>query len=241
MRNEAVAGSFYPAAPSKLRSMIASMLDRAVADDDAARAVDTFIVVGPNHTGYGMPISVSADDWKTPLGVVKNDTELSSMLAEHDGISIDETAHALEHSVEVQLPFLQSVVSRPRCVFVCMGDQSIASSELLAGAIIDASNKLSRKVLVIASSDFNHYESAEVARAKDMPAIEALLGLDYRSFNKILREKDDTACGYGPITVAALFSISYGAKGAKLLKYSNSGEATGDYRSVVAYSSIMFL
>ena len=206
-----------------------------------ARIIDVFVVIGPNHTGYGTPISVSAEDWRTPLGIVKNDIELSEAIASHSKyINIDEEAHAAEHSVEVQLPFLQSVVSNPMCAFICMGDQSIKASELLADAIIKGSSKLGRRVAVIASSDFNHYESAATAKRKDMPAIEALKSIDYGLFNKRIKEAGDSACGYGPITVAAIFAKNNGASEGRLLKYATSGDVTGDNASVVAYASIIF-
>ena len=139
------------------------------------RKVDTFIIIGPNHTGYGTPISVSAQDWHMPFGIVKNDFELSKLITEKSNyINLDESAHSNEHSIEVQLPFLQKTVENPKCVFICMGDQSIEASRELAKAVLDASKELGREIAIIASSDFNHYESAEVAKKKDMPAIEAL-------------------------------------------------------------------
>jgi len=206
-----------------------------------ARKVDTFIIIGPNHTGYGTPISISAEDWHMPFGVVKNDLKLSKLIAEKSNyINLDESAHSNEHSIEVQLPFLQKTVEDPKCVFICMGDQSIGASKELAKAILEASKELGREVAVIASSDFNHYESAEVAKSKDMPAIEALLKLDYLEFNKRLEQSGDTACGFGPITVATIFANEKGAKAGHLLKYANSGDANGDYSSVVAYASIIF-
>jgi len=201
---------------------------------------DSFVVIGPNHTGYGTPISVSAEDWQTPLGTIENDIELSMKIASNSFIKIDESAHRYEHSVEVQLPFLQYVVEKPKVVFICMGDQSIDAANILSGAIISASESLKRNVAVIASSDFNHYESAEVAKRKDIPAIGALEKLDYDGFNDLLRKADDTACGYGPITVAAMVAKKRGAKKGYLLKYANSGDYTGDYSSVVAYASIAF-
>jgi len=207
----------------------------------SARKVDTFIIIGPNHTGYGTPISVSAEDWHMPFGIVKNDLELSKLITEKSNyINLDESAHSNEHSIEVQLPFLQKTVENPKCVFICMGDQSIEASRELAKAVLDASKELGREIAIIASSDFNHYESAEVAKNKDMPAIEALLKLDYLEFNKRLEQSGDTACGFGPITVAAIFAKEKGAKSGHLLKYANSGDANGDYSSVVAYASIIF-
>lgn len=202
--------------------------------------IDTFVVVGPNHTGYGTLISVSGVGWITPLGKVWNDTEFAKEVAKIHGIEIDESAHRYEHSIEVQLPFLQAVIEKPRCVFVCMGDQSDESSELLSRAINEAEKNLGRTIAVIASSDFNHYESAEVAKGKDMPAIKALETLDVPGFYRQIRANEDSACGYGPIATAALYAKSHGAKSGRLLRYATSGDTTGDYRSVVAYASMIF-
>ena len=202
---------------------------------------ETFVVVGPNHTGYGTALSISGEDWMTPLGIVKNDLEFSSQLAEYsDLFTMEEEAHAAEHSVEVQLPFIQRVVERPRCVFICMGDQSYKYSEMLGKAIFDVEKKTGRKTAVIASSDFNHYESDEVAKKKDMPAIGALEKLDVKGFVERIDALEDTACGYGPIATAALYAKAKGAKKGRLLRYSNSGETTRDYGSVVSYASIIF-
>ncbi|MEM0148641.1 MAG: MEMO1 family protein [Candidatus Micrarchaeaceae archaeon] len=204
------------------------------------RRIDTFVIIGPNHTGYGKPIAVSSMDWETPLGIVKNDNALSNEIAKHEFITIDEEAHEYEHSIEVQLPFLQMVANEPKCVFICMGDQSLEASKVLSNAIIDASNALGRRIAVIASSDFNHYESAKIAEKKDLPAIEHLKKLDYIGFNASIEASGDTACGYGPITVATIIAIEEKAKEGILLKYSNSGDETKDYSSVVAYASIIF-
>lgn len=215
---------------------------KAISMKKNLESMDTFVIVGPNHTGFGYPTSISARNWKTPLGTVENDIELSTEIASSSGMfTIDESAHRFEHSIEVQLPFLQKTVKDPRCCFICMGDQSFEYSRLLASAIARGAEKLGRKITVIASSDFNHYESAKVAESKDMPAIEALKKLDFPEFNRRIKELDDSACGYGPITVSGMFAKGAGAQSGTLLKYANSGDITKDYKSVVAYSSIVFV
>ena len=215
---------------------IAAFAYKSLALNKRLESTDTVIVVGPNHTGMGRPISVSMDDWKTPLGNSVNDKELSRAIVDSsEYIERDEEAHIGEHSIEVQLPFLQTVAPEKRLVFICMGDQSLNVSELLSEAIIGAARGLGRRVMVIASSDMNHYESAETAKIKDSVLIEAMKALDYRRFNALVGELDESACGYGPITVAMRFSKSMGAKKGLVLRYGNSGEATGDYSGVVAY------
>ena len=215
---------------------------KAMLSNPDIKKVDSVIVVGPNHTGMGQPISISYEDWETPLGICKNDKELSKEITDSsDHINIDEYAHENEHSIEVELPFMQHVIPGKKFSFVCMGDQSIEASELLTDAIIKASEKLKRNITIIASSDFNHYESADIAKRKDSALLNKISILDYKNFNKLVYELNDSACGFGPITVAMLFAKHAGAKKGIVLRYSNSGESTGDYSSVVAYSSVAFI
>ncbi len=221
---------------------VAAYAYRALETAWAAKIFETVVVIGPNHTGEGDPLAVSMEDWETPLGIVKNDTELAGEIVDggNGAITVDEAAHTGEHSVEVQLPFLQMVAGKARCAFICMGDQSPAAAEALADAILWAEERMGRRVTVLASSDFNHYEDARTAKAKDTPLIDALCRLDVAGFYNALARTDDSACGFGPMAAAAMFARSKGAKAGRLLKYTNSGETTGDYSSVVAYASLLF-
>jgi AmmeMemoRadiSam system protein B len=207
--------------------------------------IETVVIIGPNHTGYGKALSVSFEDWHTPLGAATNDLEFSkALVAESNALSADEEAHLYEHSIEVQLPFLQTIFDKRRNIkyaFICMGNQSLEASTLLAESLLSVEKKLGRRITVLASSDFNHYESADVAKSKDNRLIEALLKLDYKRFNELIYAINDSACGFGPITVALLYAKSKGSSKGLLLKYSNSGEATGDFSSVVAYASLAFV
>ena len=215
---------------------------RALKDNPNTKDINTIVVVGPNHTGIGRPISVSMEDWETPLGKSVNDKELSRAIADDsEYIEMDELAHENEHSIEVQLPFLQSVIPDRRMVFICMGDQSIGASEMLSKSIIKAAACLGRNIIIVASSDFNHYESAETAKSKDSRLLEAIKALDPKSFNRLVHETNDSICGFGPVTVAMMFAKHKSAVKGVVLKYCNSGDTTGDYQSVVAYSSIAFV
>ncbi len=230
-----------PHAGYQYSGLVAAYTYKALSLKAGLKEIETFVVIGPNHTGLGYPISISDLDWETPLGVVENDLDLAFAISEEsDYITRDDEAHRLEHSIEVQLPFLQKVVDKPRCCFICMGDQSMKSAKIVAKAVEGAAKKIRRNITVIASSDFNHYESAETAKKKDMPAINALKRLDYRKFDGKIAELGDSACGHGPIAVSAMFGKKKGAESGRLLKYSNSGDVTGDYGSVVAYASIVF-
>jgi MEMO1 family protein len=213
---------------------------KAIVSNPQIKKVETIIFVGPNHTGVGPAISLSIEDWETPLGIARNDVELSKAIAAQNPkeIEIDEHAHENEHSIEVQIPFAQDLLPDKKMVFICMGDQSLKSSELLSSAIIKAVESLKREVIVIASSDFNHYESAEISQEKDSRLLDAIASLDYKKFNRRVYEVKDSICGFGPITVAMLFAIHRGATNGIILNYTNSGGETGDYSSVVAYSAI---
>ena len=214
---------------------------KALSSNKHLKGIETIVVIGPNHTGLGEAISVSLEDWKTPLGISENDRELSKAICGFsDYISINEDAHSEEHSIEVQLPFIQIAAPGKRLCMICMGDQSLEASKILSDAIIKAAERLKRGITIIASSDFDHYEPGETARKKDTQLHDAIKDLDCKRFNGLLHSLDDTACGHGPITVAMIFAKAMGAGKGIILKYSNSGDQTGDYASVVAYSSIAF-
>lgn len=269
MRYPAVAGAFYTSSASQLRAEVKSYLGAAAKAVGArerlaiicphagyvysgkcaaysyascsnwgAREI-TAIIIGPNHTGAGTPISVSFDDWKTPLGEIKCDAELADAIVKSGKIARrDESAHFSEHSTEVQIPFLQLVAPQARMVGICMGWQDYDSAADLGAAIFSAVKNTGRKTIVIASSDFTHYESAESAEKKDMPAIERLLALDEKGFEEMADARSLSICGHGPIAAAMHYSKLAGAKKCELLKYTNSGEATGDENSVVSYASL---
>lgn len=199
----------------------------------------TAVIIGPNHTGMGTPISVSFEDWETPLGMVECDSELADGIVKRSKIAKkDEIAHINEHSVEVQLPFLQVVCPSARFVAVCMGVQDKAAAEDLGRAIFEAANALGRDAVVVASSDFTHYESAEDAKKKDGAAIDFLRRMDWESFEKKMDSEDLSICGHGPIAAAMHYAKLSGAKSCELLKYTNSGEASGDFEQVVAYAAL---
>jgi hypothetical protein len=204
--------------------------------------IDSIVLVGPNHTGIGTQISVSAADWETPLGIVRNDLDLSKAIVDASNIAeFDESAHAEEHSIEVQLPFLQYLKIDKKAAFICMGYQDLETSDDLASAIVNAADKLGRNVVVIASSDFNHYEPVKAGEKKDRALFGKIESLDYAAFNRLVDDIGSSACGYGPITVAMEYAIKRGCKRGVLLDYSNSGLATGDFSSVVDYASFAMI
>jgi hypothetical protein len=195
----------------------------------------TIVIMGPNHTGRGSGVSVSIDDWKTPLGVVRVNKELAESLWKTcDVIDHDEIAHTYEHSIEVQLPFLQYIYDDFDFVPICIALQDLETA-------VEIGNALSghEEVLILASSDFTHYESIEAARSKDEIAIKNILDLNAKEFIKAVYERNISICGYGPIAACMSSMRSRASKG-QLLKYATSGDITGDISQVVAYAAITF-
>lgn len=199
---------------------------------------DTFVLLGPNHTGYGSPISVSSEKWSTPSGEVGSDIEFIKALPKRI-IDTDETAHKYEHSLEVQLPFLQHMFSDFCIVPICMGMQDEETAQEVGMELAEAVHKVNKKVVIIASSDFSHYKKDKVAREDDAYFINSILEMDIPGFYRKLYERNASVCGYGPIAAMLTASKALGAKKGTLLKYSTSGDTTGDFDAVVGYAGIV--
>lgn len=199
---------------------------------------DIFAIIGPNHQGIGSLVAVSKDTWVTPLGEVEVDEAFVDALPKQI-IDLDENAHKYEHSIEVQLPFLQFLFNRnfhfvPICIGLSDEDTAREIGEDLANTI----SKIDKKVVVIASSDFTHYEPDRIAREKDGYVIEAIKELDVAKFYNRVYERNSTACGIGPIAATMHAAKKLGAKEGKLIKYATSGDVTGDMSGVVGYGGI---
>jgi AmmeMemoRadiSam system protein B len=199
---------------------------------------DTFVLLGPNHTGQGSPISVSSENWSTPLGEVGSDLEFIKVLPKRI-IDVDENAHKYEHSIEVQLPFLQHRFSDFKIVSICMGLQDEEIALDVGMEIAEAVRKVNKKVVIIASSDFSHYKRDKVAREDDAYFINSILAMDIPGFYRKLYEREASVCGYGPISAMLTATKVLGAKKASLLKYSTSGDVSGDFDAVVGYAGIV--
>jgi AmmeMemoRadiSam system protein B len=196
---------------------------------------DTAVILGPNHTGYGYPVSVWADgDWTTPLGEVEINRELAGKLL-GTLIQADEMAHVREHSVEVQLPWLQYLYKKLKIVPITMLAQDLDTARTVGEAISGIDDNL----VIIASSDFTHYEPHSVATQKDASVIEAITALDEEELYRRCERLSCTMCGYGPIAAAMVAAKEMKAKKASLLKYATSGDTSGDFSRVVGYGSIV--
>lgn len=196
---------------------------------------DTAVILGPNHTGYGGPVSVWAEgSWSTPLGDVEVDKKLAQRLL-GDVIRADETAHVHEHSIEVQLPWLQYLYGKVRIVPVVMLAQDLETARTVGKSIAQAGGN----VIVIASSDLTHYEPHSVAMEKDSSVIEAVIALDEEELYERCERLRCTMCGYGPVAAAMVASKEMKGDKASLLKYATSGDTSGDFSRVVGYGSIV--
>lgn len=215
-----------------------------------SRFPDLFILLGLSHSGF--PSCISLEDWETPFGIVKNDKEFGKVL-ESKGIKVNEEAHQNEHSIEVQLPFLQFVnKDRLNDIKVC---PIIASEDLLyremAEKIADALKETKKEAVIVASSDFTHYGFSygyapfttnikENMYKLDREAIEQILNLSPSQFLNYIDKTNATICGKYPIAACVEVCKLLGAKKASLLHYYTSGDITGDYGSAVGYSAISF-
>jgi len=223
-----IKGLVCPHAGYMFSGPVASHSYLALAEDGFP---DSFIVIGPNHTGYGSRVALTTQDFSTPLGVVKADTELARELI-GEVIEDDITAHRYEHSIEVQLPFLQHIKKEIKFLPICMASQEYKTAREVGQIISKAIS--GRDVVVIASTDFSHYEPKEVAIRKDRLAIDAILNRDAKALYSTVLKNGITMCGYGPV-MAMLEAVQ--GKEAELLKYSTSGDVR-PMRDVVGYGAI---
>lgn len=201
---------------------------------------ENVIILGPNHQGMGKTIAIStADSWQTPLGDIIINKELAEKIKSGYGfISFDEKAHSYEHSLEVQVPFLQYLYSdKFKIVPICMMDQSLEKAVGLGKAIAKAIT--GENVVIIASTDFTHYEPKEMADRKDKLALDYILKIDPEGLIGIVDEFEISMCGSGPVATLLTVAKELSAKEANLLKYANSGDVSGDYGAVVGYASVV--
>jgi AmmeMemoRadiSam system protein B len=202
---------------------------------------EVFVILGPNHTGYGSGVSILTDGaWETPVGITSVDSGLAKQIQKASNIlDIDEASHSSEHSIEVQLPFIQFLFKDgPKFIPICMMMQDLQTSRDMAKSIVEQCK--GKNFIIIASSDFTHYETQDSAVRKDKMAIDAITNLDDATLNALGDTNRVTMCGYGPITTLIAAAKMLGGIKAELLAYKTSGDITGDKSSVVGYSSILF-
>lgn len=266
VRNPVVAGQFYPGRKEELAKAVNGLLPERTKKKNAIGAVSphagyiysggvaaetlsaiipksTYIIIGPNHTGLGLPFSISkADSWRTPLGEVNIDRAMrEAMLGRSSLIKADDAAHEAEHSIEVQLPFLQVLAGNFQFVPIVVAAEGYDLYKTAGADIAGAIRELGREkdTVIIASSDMTHYEPEDAARVKDKAAIDAILRLDEAALTDAVTGLNISMCGYGPVCVMLAAVKELKAKQAKLINYRTSGDASGDYSSVVGYAGII--
>jgi AmmeMemoRadiSam system protein B len=262
-REPIVAGQFYPADPGDLREVVASYAPKSEKPLEAkgvvvphagyvysgpvagkvfasVRLPSRVILLGPNHTGRGAALALApGGSWRTPLGKVSIDAEINgNLLSECPRLQEDPSAHTGEHSLEVQIPFLQ--VLRPDFSFsaICVRTADYSALETLGHGMARVIKASKEAVLLVASSDMTHYEPADEAARQDRFAIDRMLEVDPRGLYRVVTEKDISMCGFAPTIAVLVACLDLGASAGHLIRYTNSGEASGDYRSVVAYAGI---
>ena len=266
-RKSFVAGQFYPGRPRELREAL-GLLTQPGAAREKARAVvsphagyvysgsvagavfssvaipDTVLIMGPGHRPIRPVFAVQAEgSWETPLGEVPIEKGLAKALLEAcPACRSDAKAHEQEHSLEVQVPFLQHFVPDVSIVPVCISHAaSYGDLDGLGRAVADAARGFGRDVLIVASTDMSHYVSRAEAREKDGLAIGRILALDPEGLFRTVLQEDISMCGFQPVVAALVAARELGAVKAELVRYATSGDVTGDDREVVGYAGLRIL
>jgi AmmeMemoRadiSam system protein B len=263
-RSPSVAGQFYYGTASKLTHQVEQYIDKnakkekvigivsphagLVYSGPVAGAVystidfpETFILIGPNHTGLGAQISLmESGEWEIPTGVFQIDEKISYRIAmDIPIVTKDARAHMFEHSLEVQLPFIAYFSKKIKIVPIVILSASIDECRMLGEGIAKAVKRNGYPVVVVASSDMSHYIPDDVARQKDRRAIDKILSLDPEGLYEIVLKEKISMCGYLPTTTMLFAAKALGAQSARLVKYSTSAEVSGDYDHVVGYAGIV--
>jgi MEMO1 family protein len=263
-REAAYAGRFYPGYPKDLRKEVESFICSPESLLDAkgilvphagyiysgsvagkvfssVKLPKRFIILGPNHTGRGAELALApAGSWRTPLGTVPIDADLNGKLMQAcPGLQEDPSAHRNEHCLEVQIPFLQ--VLKPDFTFaaICIRTADFDHIKSLGHAMATVLRSEQDPILLIASSDMTHYEQADTAARQDRLAIDRILAVNPTELYRVVLENDITMCGFAPAVAVLVACADMGAASGKLIQYTNSGVASGDFDQVVAYAGIV--
>ena len=265
IREAVVAGQFYPSRPSDLDSFFSSVLESTDASMEAlaivvphagyiysgkiaARAYsevaipENVVLLGPNHTGRGTPVSVfEKGAWLTPYGEVPINEEFTKEILSQTSLAkADVSAHLYEHSLEVQVPFLQYLKkSGLQIVPVAIAEHKKENLKNFGHALAETIKKMNQKTLIVASTDFSHYEPAQIAKEKDNYCFSAIKALNEDKLMQEVYDKDISMCGYLPVYVTIVASKELGAKAGELLLYGTSGDVTGNQSEVVGYGALL--
>jgi len=265
VRYPAVASQFYPGDEATLRRTLQAMVPEGSSKRQKALAVvsphagyiysgsvagltfsrvaipTTCIVLGPNHHGRGAEAALmSTGTWRMPLGDVPiNEKVAASILANSTVVRQDNAAHEHEHSLEVQVPFLQYLQSQLTIVPLCLSYLSYDDCKEIGSALARTVSEFEEKILLVASTDMSHYESRESASRKDKMALDRILDLDPEGLYNTVLGNRISMCGIIPTTVTLIAALRLGCQKAELVRYTDSGEASGDTRQVVGYAGLV--
>ena len=265
MRQPAVADRFYPGSPEPLALTVNKLLAAghntgkqkafavvsphagyvysgalAAKTLNSVEIPETVIIIGPNHHGRGAPVALSMATWDMPMGKVPVDKEICDLILRHcPAIQIDELAHEFEHSLEVQIPFLQMLQEKLSIVPLVVSRISYLLCEEVADALAQAISTSARHILIVASSDMSHYEPRKSTEKKDRLALQCLEQLDPNTLYHTVIGSGISMCGVIPVVIALLTSKSLGANNYRLIGYTDSGYVSGDTAQVVSYAGVI--
>jgi hypothetical protein len=263
IRTPAVADRFYPGDPGILIRDIQRMTPSSITPQKAYAVVsphagymysgavaaetlasvhipETVIILGPNHHGQGAPIALSTIPWQMPMGQVPIDTAIAAALLDTSSvITSDETAHRFEHSLEVQVPFLQARQKKLSIVPLVISHISYPLCQEVGTALARVIEGAGKEVLIVASSDMTHYESRAAADKKDHYVLKKLSDMDTATLYRAVLDYNISMCGIMPVTIALIAAMALGATQIKLVRYADSGAVSGDTSQVVGYAGVI--
>jgi len=264
IRQPSVAGQFYESSRSGLAEQVGCSIPTGVSTENVIGAVSphaglmysgavagavyskitfpsTFVIIGPNHTGLGRPVSImSSGRWQIPTGELEIDETFANKLKGQLNVAEEDSlAHKMEHSLEVQLPFILYFSSTVKIVPVVMMIDSLEVCESAGYALAEVIKNTDYPVTIIASSDMSHYVSDSIAREKDRKAIDRIIDIDPEGLYHTIKKEGISMCGFIPVTTMLYAARKLGAKESNLVKYMTSGEVSGDYDQVVGYAGLI--
>lgn len=263
-RKPVVAGQFYPDSEELLRNELSRLIPQSAFKRVVKGIIsphagyfysgsiaghlyssitipETIIIIGPNHHGAGAGAALyPTGEWLTPLGSTPISSHLNELLLQHTPyIQLDAVAHQQEHSLEVQLPFIQYLRPEASIAALCISYSEYPILREIASGVAAAIREYGKDVLIIASSDMTHYESADSASKKDQLALERALLLDGKGLLEVCHRHNITMCGVAPSTIMIEAVRQLGADKGELVGYGTSGDVTGDNRQVVGYAALI--
>jgi AmmeMemoRadiSam system protein B len=266
IRTPAVAGQFYPGTEASLVKTLNALVPEIQPDKrqqalavisphagyiysggvagetiGGVRVPENVIILGPNHTGHGAPVALMAQgSWDMPMGNVPINRELAGQIAENSPlVEIDDVAHRFEHSLEVQVPFLQYMQKNLTIAPIVVSHVSYETCVAVGQGLAAAIKNYGKPVLIVASTDMTHYESRQAASSKDSMALERIKELDPEGLYNTVVGNRISMCGIMPTTVTLIAALALGAKKAELIRYTDSGETSGDTNHVVGYAGLV--